>query len=185
MQHRSYSKRVGGYWDVYPEQLHEKWYEYWEANRVRNIVPSPPENWQSLLASFRFGSRLPFPRPALTKDQKDMIVESAMSREDFLDVDKIIARPGYVTCLCELRFVTGASCLKHLTKGSNGETLPEGKKHWAWYIDINPRAFLCPYAESNGLEAEGDSRRFNCDILIKEPTEEWALAQDPSDPEES
>ncbi|KAK7178469.1 hypothetical protein PSPO01_15488 [Paraphaeosphaeria sporulosa] len=182
---RSYGKRVGGHWDVYPEQLHEKWYEYWEANRVKETVPTPPDDWQGLLTSFRFGSRVPFPRPALTKDQKDKIIEAAMSREDFHDVDKIIAKPGYGTCLCELRFVTGARCLKYLTKGSNGETLPEGKKHWAWYIDINPRAFLCPYVKRNGLEAEGNSERFHCDILIKEPTEGWALSQDPSDPEGS
>ena len=126
---------------------------------------------------------MPFPRPALTKSQKDKIVESAISRKDFYDVDKITSSPKYGTCLCELRFVTGVECLKFLTKGPTGETLPEGQRHWTWYIDINPRAFLCPHAKRNGLQAEGDPRRFHCDILIKEPTERWELAQDPRDPE--
>lgn len=170
---------------MYPEKPHSKWLEYYMTITYKGTRPEPvPESWTGRwkrpLTSFRFESTVPFPRPRLTYKEKEEIIKTATSREDFHDIDKIVDKPRCGTCLCELRFVTGLKCLQHLRKGQDGKTLPQGKHHWAWYIDINPRAMLCPYAKGNGLKSGGT--KFHCDILIEAPTEMWALAQDPGDP---
>lgn len=182
----TYGKHDGGYWAIYPEKVHDKWLEYYtrityEGAQLEAIPASWTGLWKRPLTSFRFESTIPFPRPKLTSAEKDHIVETATSREHFHDIDKIVNAPGYGTCLCELRFITGTQCLQHLRKGPDGKTLPSGKDHWAWFIDINPRAMLCPHAKDNGLKSDG--KRFHCDILIREPTEDWVLEQDPNDPQ--
>ncbi|KAF2029753.1 hypothetical protein EK21DRAFT_89534 [Setomelanomma holmii] len=106
----------------------------------------------------------------------------AHQRQDCPKTD--IHQEGGPFCLCELRFHTGDQCFPHFVKGANGKTVETpGNQHWAWSIDVAPRGYVCPlvYARfakygdaiSDGLEG--------CNILITNPTEDWALEQKPED----
>jgi hypothetical protein len=123
----------------------------------------------------------------LTQDEKFEIVRTAESRKDFHDVDKIVSEPWWGRCLCELRIVAGQECRDYCRKGEDGKTTPEAKKHWVWFIDINPRGMVCPFAMQRGHErGEGDPDKWHCDILMDFPKdfklEDWIMTHDTPDP---
>ncbi|KAJ4291930.1 hypothetical protein N0V90_009827 [Kalmusia sp. IMI 367209] len=141
-----------------------------------------PENWRDeRLYSTRAGMYC-FDCAHLTEEHKDSILKNATSREHFHNVEKIMSEPYWGLCLCELRFISGQKCLKHLMKEDDGKTAPTGKDHWAWFIDICPRGFVCPFAKKRGEDNGGDPQKEACDILLGKPTNEWALAQHAEDP---
>lgn len=85
-----------------------------------------------------------------------------------------------------MRIIAGRECEKYCAKGEDGRTIPEGRQHWAWYIDINPRGLVCPFAMERGFKGDGSAGSWPCDILMDFPEdfdlEEWIMTHDIDDP---
>jgi hypothetical protein len=168
--------------NAYPEQLHAAWQP---ANRSELPDTKLPSNWRGFNPRSRRAEHKYF-TTALTDTKIQEVLDTATSREDFHDYDLIHNHEKFPQgCLCELRFISGQECAqKHLVKGPDGKTMPTGNDHWAWYIDIAPRGYLCPSARERHLASiGGPPDRAGCPILLsnKPPPKEWVLAQDPGD----
>jgi hypothetical protein len=176
---------------AYLEYIHRRWLQTFSVagtwqNEDRALEEKPhwPKqgNWAVKdLLSRRTGWNLRV-RP-LAQAEVEKIANDPKSREDFHDYNLIMNEYNVGTCLCELRIVSGQDCAEYLMKDAEGNTPTAGKDHWCWYLDISPRGMVCPRAKENMAAHLGSRLHQACDILLKVPTNEWALVQDPEDPQ--
>jgi hypothetical protein len=130
---------IGGIeFPTYPEQIDHRWHPRYEhtiidpnsGELIEVVVHNDnrksidlPTAWKDYDPKSRRNPELGSRLQPLSKAAKQEILDSAVSREDFHDYDRIHNQygAGFWGCLCELRFITGTDCIQHLEKDADGE----------------------------------------------------------------